>query len=143
MTYKINYNRFTLVFLGMTIGMPILLMLVNALTGLELQNAGSTIIPMMIAAMVEGQGFARTDARRPTNGEAWMISFRLTAVALILSFVLAIVVKLLWPEIIASVPSGWWVIVSVAIAVIFVLVARIFLALGAKTALRAIEKSGK
>lgn len=139
MTYAINYKRFALVFLGMTIGLPLLLVAIGMLTGIDLNNAGTSIIPIMIASLIEGQHFARADARRPTSAEAWKIALQLTGLAVILSVGLAILSFLIWPDLMGLVPLSWFGIIALVVALVMFITSRVFFALGAKTQLRAMK----
>ena len=144
MTYKIKILRYLLVFVGLTIGIPVLFAVLKSLFGLDLGSGGASIIPVMIAAMVEGQGFAKIEKRRPENKEAWNISLRLAGLGLIPTFIISAIFFAATPSLHVYATNLLFTIGLIAIVgAVFVLLSRIFFSLGAKGVVRASEKARK
>jgi hypothetical protein len=81
--------RYALVFLAVAIGASLA---VNALQGRVEGIVGSSaqlMVPAMIAALIEGQQFARRHGRRPESREIWRFAWGATAVAVFLNVALA------------------------------------------------------
>ncbi len=84
-----NYWRYTGIFLGLSIGLPILLELFNTLTGVNLSSAAVAIIPAFVAAMIEGQSFARRNTRLPDKSETRAFARKATLIALAITVVVS------------------------------------------------------
>ena len=150
MTYTIRYARFAAIYAGLSIALPIGRFILEAVTGETFDSAALGFIPMFIAAMTEGQSFARAQGRRPDKGEAWRIALRLTGLGIMISLILltvyAALVGLDWSGIPAPGPDDWSLFstilgVAVVLAALILLVsARMFLSLGARSEVKAIQK---
>jgi hypothetical protein len=142
-TYRIGYLRFAVWFVGLTVGLPIAIWGIAALTGLDLDSTAVAIIPMMIAAMVEGQRFARAENRRPQGREAWRIALHLAGVGLLISVVMgAAVLVFVEPAVIAMIGPGGLVVSVVLLAALFWVLGRLFLGLGARGYLKGSARDG-
>ncbi len=140
MTYKIGYFRFSAWFLGLTIGLPLLFMAIAYFSSFDLSSSASTVIPMMIASLQEGTHFARAEHRRPEGREAWGIAVRLTGVAMAITIVLTAILFLIQPELFAVLGFPGLVIILLVFALLFVVLGRLFLGLGARSHMKALEK---
>ena len=96
MTYTPNYVRFGAIFLGLTLAVPLLGAFVSALLGFDVYNSGMQVIPIMIASMVEGARFAKSEQRKLHSSEAWRLALRLTSAAAMISILWAVVSFATW-----------------------------------------------
>ena len=127
--------RYAMVFLAVAIGASFA---VAALQGQIKGVVGSSaqlMVPAMIAALVEGQQFARRHGRKPESREIWGFAWAATAVALILNVALAYGGQGYVPEFeklaIAKVLSKQFVILLALYAGGYLLCNRFFAGLGA------------
>ena len=106
--YRFNIPRFATFYLGLSIGLPVLIYLIRQYLGFDLSSGGISLIPIMLTTLNEGARFVRATGRRPDNREAWKMAglFALLGVIAVMVAVMAIV---------------------------YVLVARVFFALGARS----------
>ena len=63
----------------------LLMLLVEAIPGLRSSHIVLAIIPLLIASTIEGQHFARLNRQRPSNLRAWIVSLRMSAIALVVA----------------------------------------------------------
>lgn len=143
MTYRIGYLRFALWFTGLTIGIPVLLNLIRSYADLDLDSSAVSIIPMMIASMLEGTQFARAEQRHPEGKEAWAITLRLTGVALVISLAFGAVMIALMPAGLPQIGLAVWAALSVGAALLFWGLGRLFFGMGAKNELKAAKRAAQ
>ncbi|MEM9710013.1 MAG: ABZJ_00895 family protein [Pseudomonadota bacterium] len=126
--------RFLWMFLALTIGLGLLTSI------LGISNAGTSLIPFWAAALDLGTRFHHRTDRRPNSGEAWTLAGMCTFVAVAIS---APFVYLYFAGDPDGLPEGATRILSavviVLIAVLFLL-ARAFVWLGGRSAMKAAEK---
>ncbi|TNJ41159.1 ABZJ_00895 family protein [Phaeobacter sp. B1627] len=136
-----NLRRFTLVYLALILAMMVLVVLVQAVTGFDIANAGMAIIPAMGAAMIEGQKFARREGRQPESAQMWRFARQSVVIILGLSMVAVMLFSVTAPEIkmLLSQQYGGALLLGALlfqVAVSFILV-RHFVGLGARSVLGA------
>ena len=141
--YKIGYWRCSAWFLGLSIAIPAASFLVKLVFGIELGQFAGSIIPVMIASMMEGVQFSRGTKRLPSRKERLLIARMLTAISIAWSSVLVFVVILLAPglgEFVASTlgPALLLGMILVLIAFFFFL-SWLFLGMGAKNEMKMID----
>lgn len=88
-----NYWRYAGVAVGLWIGLPVLVMLLNRVAGINLSTPFLTVVPVMAAAMIEGQKFVTRHMRMPTRGETirFVLLSTLTVAAIQAIFVAALI----------------------------------------------------
>lgn len=146
MTYTLKPARFLSWFVGLTIGLPLLIAMIDYAVGVSLDSAAVSIIPMFMAAMQEGQTFAKREKRAPQSRESWHYAQRMTLMAVAASAVLAVPFLVFVPEILAellSTGSQGLALLATMLA-LFVLIgflsARFFFAFAARNLLKAEAK---
>ncbi|OIQ28632.1 MAG: hypothetical protein BM562_12555 [Alphaproteobacteria bacterium MedPE-SWcel] len=140
-----NLRRFTLVYMALMLALMVLVVLVRAISGYDIANAGMAIIPAMGAAMVEGQKFARREERLPEPAQMWRFARQSAVIIFGLSMVSVLLFSVTAPEIklLLSQNYGGALLLGALlfqVAVSFCLV-RHFVGLGARSALSA--RAGK
>jgi len=90
--------RYSLVFLAVAIGVAQIVRLLNATTDSGLGSSAQLMVPAMIAALIEGQQFARQGRRSPRSREAWTFALAATLFAIGLNLALAYLGPTLVPE---------------------------------------------
>lgn len=81
--------RYALVFLAVAIGASLAVTALQTRFESIVASSAQLMVPAMIAALVEGQQFARRNGRRPESREIWRFAWGATAVAVILNVGLA------------------------------------------------------
>lgn len=134
-------GRFAVIYLATIVGMLVIVLLVQAIARFDISNAGMAIIPAMVAALVEGQSFARAENRLPESREMWRFARRASVIVLGLTMMSAAVFSIAVPEIAYMLrqPNG---AAFLLVAILFqtlvsFFLLRLFLASGAKSALKA------
>jgi len=138
--YRINLKRFCLIYLGLFVGLPIAFMLIARVTGFDMGSAAASILPIMMAAMIEGMHFVRTTGEKPRGGAAWRLALIMARMALFLSGAVVVIVMIAVPDLYAFLVhvlsiSGLLVIISVY-TVLMVVLGRVFFGLGARNELK-------
>ncbi|HEY9040234.1 MAG TPA: ABZJ_00895 family protein [Roseovarius sp.] len=131
-----NYLRYTAVFLGMAIGVALIVLAVNAWADSGLGSSAQLLAPAMVAALIEGRAFVRSEGRKPNPAEAWNFALLATALAVVLNVALSYAMTGLAPEFakltIAEFGSGQFMILLALYALGYLLSNRFFLGLGAR-----------
>lgn len=147
MNYKINYLRFSLWFAGLSIALPLLAYGIEVAFGVDIANAGMSIIPIMGGAAYEGIGFAQQTKRGPTGAEAWRIALRLAIVGFALSLLMAVPI-FFWMQdtlmqVFESIGILGLALITVFALVMQIVMARIFFGMYARNQVMAMERAGK
>lgn len=85
----IGLIRYALVFLAVAVGVALLVGFLNAQAETALGSSAQLMVPAMIAAVIEGQRFARREKRKPKGAEAWNFAWAATVIAVVLNVALA------------------------------------------------------
>jgi uncharacterized membrane protein len=151
MDNHINLKRYALTYFAVSVAIAIALVLLENLLGWSISRAGGSMVPTLVAAMIEGQKRAEAGADPLSAGQAWRQAGRLTLVAFLVQlafmflalmaagFYVAVLVGVgiaeLWsevPDMLETAAQGsaiFFAIGAFYMAMIFV-VNRIFLAIG-------------
>ncbi len=138
-SYRFNIPRFATIYLGLSIGLPILIHLIRTYAGIDLSSGGVSLIPVMLTTLNEGARFVRAAERRPTNREAWKMAGMFSLFGVMLSMLLAAVVLVVAPEMLGDLSNMSFALIAAMVAlmaVVYVLVARLFFSLGARSEMR-------
>ncbi|MCR8824947.1 ABZJ_00895 family protein [Pseudosulfitobacter koreensis] len=138
-SYRFNIPRFATIYLALSIGLPILLYLIRTYAGINLNSGGVSLIPIMLTTLNEGARFTRATERRPTNREAWKMAGLFALFGVMLSMLLAAVVLVVAPLMLGDLTGlslGLIAAMVAVMAIVYVLVARVFFALGARSEMR-------
>lgn len=141
----INLWRYTAIYTGLAIGMLILSVVVDIAFSYDLPSAVVNFIPLMGAAMYEGQRYARKHSAKIPGPAAWKAALVMTeidaCVTLVLFFLLALISNPL-----PALDSTVMAILGLILLFVFIttlLLNRWFLAIGAGTELKAIARRAK
>ncbi len=139
-----NYPRYTAVFLGMAIGVALIVMAANAWFDAGLGSSAQLLAPAMVAALIEGRAFVRDEGRKPNMAEAWNFALLATALAVVLNVALSYGMTALAPEFakltIAEFGSRQFLILLALYALGYLLSNRFFLSIGARSEQDAITR---
>ena len=127
--------RYALVFVAVAVGVAQLVLWLNANAETTLGSSAQLMVPAMIAALIEGQQFARTNRRKPGSHAAWTFAWIGAGVAVALNVVLAYLGPAVSPEFaklaIAPAASRQWLILLALYAGGYLICNRFFYGLGA------------
>ncbi|QGX99403.1 hypothetical protein EI983_14480 [Roseovarius faecimaris] len=84
-----NYIRYGLVFLVVALGAALAVRALNTNLDTVLGSSAQLMVPAMIAALIEGQQFAKAQKRKPDSSEIWGFTWIATGVAVVLNVALA------------------------------------------------------
>ncbi|MBA84857.1 ABZJ_00895 family protein [Thalassobius sp. S69A] len=131
--------RYTFVFLGVSVGLWFLTLMIGQVFDFDISNGGMVIVPPLFAAMIEGNRFARRTKRLPESSEMWKFARTAALVVLAITMVFSVVMTFVIPQLRAmmSQPMGAGLLLGAVVLQAFLafLVTRFFLGLGAKSGL--------
>lgn len=115
-----------------------------SLTGLQIPGSGLSVIPVFVAAMNEGQSYAKTHRTAPEKAAAWRFAFKAMLISLIPQAIVGALFYLFVPNVAdaltyAGESNMIWGIVLLVVFVcgITVITNRLFLSIGARNVLKA------
>jgi hypothetical protein len=134
-----NITRYTVVFLGVSVGLWFLTLLVSQLFDFDLSNGGMVLLPPLVAAMIEGNKYARQTRKLPESGQMWRFARTAAMVVLAITMIFTAVLTFVVPQLQAMMaqPMGAGMLMGAVLlqALIPFLTTRFFLGLGAKSGL--------
>ncbi|MEO3417047.1 ABZJ_00895 family protein [Roseovarius sp. CAU 1744] len=140
MSYKVNWSRFVMRYALIVIGISLVLYLAGRLFHFNLRSSGATVIPIIVVSMLEGAGFARAEGRIPQGIWAWQTSalFGLVGLGVSMAFAAFYMSAFTGGLGVFLTPVGFGMLsmVTVMMAVFFVLGARLFFWMGARNELK-------
>jgi hypothetical protein len=140
----VNYARYTVVFVGMAIGVALIVLAANAWLDAGLGSAAQLLAPAMVAALIEGRAFVRAEERAPNPAEAWNFALLATGLAILLNLALSYAMTALLPEFarltIAPFGSRQFLLLLGLYALGYLLSNRFFLGLGARNEVEALGR---
>ncbi len=141
------FLRYSTVFLGFAIGVALLVSWFNTNMNSALGSSAQLMVPAMIAALIEGQQFARANKRMAKQRVAWEFAVYTTGLALSLNIILAYLGPVLLPEFgklaIAPLLSKQFLILLGLYAVGYLLCNRYFFGLGTSNQLSLMRSRGE
>ena len=142
-----NYVRYGLVFAAVALGAAFAIQALNTTTDNVLGSSAQLMVPAMIAALVEGQQFARSEKRRPNTREIWGFTWIATLVAVVLNVAIAFGAGRFAPEFgklaIAAPASQQFILLLGIYAGGYVICNRFFAGLGAGNQLSLMRSRGE
>lgn len=139
--------RYSLVFLAVAIGVAQLVLYLNAAQDMALGSAAQLMVPAMIAALVEGQQYAKREKAHPGGQRAWNFAFLAMIVATVLNVALSYAGPQVAPEFaklaIAPLFSKQFLILVGLYAGGYLLANRFFYGLGAGNTLTLMRNRGE
>lgn len=143
MNGTLNWKRYAGVYILAMIGLMIIGLLLERLFGLSLPSGLSTVLPPMMAAMIEGQKRADAGLGPYEKTEAWSAASLATMVVGVITVAVLAGLLILMPvmrEMFSSISMITWVLVFAGIMAITLLVNRFFLTMGYKNQRTALDK---
>lgn len=139
-----NLKRFSIVYVVTALALIAIVSAVQAVLGFRIANGGMSIIPAIVAGMIEGQRYARAHRALPEGADMWRFAKAAALVILGLSLVFAVVFSLIMPDLrqMMSDPVGASVLFAGSLlqAALGLVLVRFFVGMGAKSQLTAIRK---
>ncbi|QDC11073.1 hypothetical protein FHY55_18350 [Oceanicola sp. D3] len=136
---RVNLMRYAGVYIAAAVGLAVLIWIADAAFGLRLPTGLSTALPPMLAALLEGQAFARAYRELAPNGEAWSIALRMTLVVAVINAVILLGMLLFTPQLADPEAFGIIAVVFVVLLGLVLVVNRVFFGMGVKSQLKALE----
>ncbi|NDW54676.1 ABZJ_00895 family protein [Aliiroseovarius sp. PrR006] len=143
MNGALNWKRYAGVYILSMIGLMIIGLLLQRLFGFSLPTGLSTVLPPMMAAMIEGQKRADAGLGQYENTEAWSAASLATMVVGVITVAVLAGLLILMPlmrEMFSSISMMTWVLVFAGIMGLTLLVNRFFLTMGYKNQRKALDK---
>ncbi|WP_371225495.1 ABZJ_00895 family protein [Roseovarius sp. 2305UL8-3] len=142
-----NYIRYGIVFLAVALGAAILINLLNTRVDNALGSGAQLMVPAMIAALIEGQQFARKAKVKPNSTQAWGFTWTATLIATALNVALAFLAGGIAPEFgklaIAEALSQQFLVLLGLYAGGYLVFNRIFVGIGAGNQLSLMRSRGE
>ncbi|MBW4707287.1 ABZJ_00895 family protein [Roseobacter sp. YSTF-M11] len=91
--------RFCFNYVLITIGTIILTMIIQQFVAFDLSSVGTSVIPLLAAAIIEGQFFGRHCEGPPAKPVIWRASLEMTGMVMILSAIIFGALVVVTPEI--------------------------------------------
>ncbi|MCO6384977.1 ABZJ_00895 family protein [Oceanicola sp. 502str15] len=139
---RINLLRYAGVYIAAAVALAALLWALEAFLGVSAPSGLSTALPPMLAALIEGQAYARTTRAPLPGGEAWAGALRMTLVVAAINAVVLLGVLLVMPELREPQLLGIVAVVFVVLLGVVFLANRFFFGMGAKSQLKALGAEG-
>ncbi len=140
---SINLTRYTVIYvLAIAILMAISIAL-ETFTSIEMPTGVSTVLPVMMAAMLEGQRHARETKQPLESSDAWKSALAATGIVIVVSILLVAAFFVLVPGfagLFAALGSVALVILVAISLIVVLLTNRFALTMGAKNELKAQAK---
>lgn len=143
---RLNTPRFLVVFVITSIAVPAVLFGVSAVFGIDLSSSFLPFIPFLAAATFEGHRQVQTHQTMPGSGDMWSAALWMGIVGMLANLVMAGLFFLVVPgmsEGLAGIPVNFLVIGFTITFVVAVLISRLFLWVGARSAFKALERAKK
>jgi len=135
-----NIRRYTVVFIGVSLGLWLLQLLVMLVFKFDISNGGMIVIPPLVAAAIEGNRYSRATGQLPESSEMWKFARLAALVVLAVTMVFTVIMSFAVPDLRAlmSQRMGAGILMGMVLlqAVIAFLATRFFLGVGAKTGLK-------
>lgn len=145
MTYQTDWMVFIRRYLIVLVCVAVVIYAVRVLFGHNLNSSGATVVPIIMASMLEGRDFARAEGRTPSGMWAWQKSLMFGLIGIAISMgAAAFFMGAMGGSLGALLtPAGFTVlsIMTGVMAVIFVLGARLFFYMGARSEVKVQERS--
>jgi hypothetical protein len=147
-----NLLRYGGVYLLISLLIPLALWGLQAATGSASAGSGLGVVPVLGAAMLEGQYFARAAARLPTKWESWRFALRASGMVLLVSVALVIVYGVIFDAEVFSIIGSLFRDATGAIIfggivgfilILALLTNRFFFWMGARNEMKLVEKRAK
>lgn len=135
----VSLPRYALLYILFVAGLALLTYLLDEFLGFTLPNGVSTVVPAMMAALIEGGKIAPRLQRAMTNSEAWWSALAMTAVVAVVSFAVFAALLVVSPQIgsfFSLLSVGLLIGVFFFLLLIVLVINRFFLTMGLNTALR-------
>ncbi|MDT8327632.1 MAG: ABZJ_00895 family protein [Roseovarius sp.] len=142
---SVNLLRYAGTYTATILGIMVLAYVLDAFVGVPFPKGVGTVLPTLVASMLEGQFYARKHGAVLSKGDAWRAAFAMTAVVAVLNIALMAALMLMpgVAEMLGSLSIALWVGILVFLLGIVLLVNRFFLGFGARNELKAAARRVK
>jgi len=146
MNTLLNVKRFTLVLFLATLAVMVLSMLIQRFIGVVQGSSALSFVPIMAAAMYEGQRIAMDGEVSLSKSQAWACARVGAIVSVIFGVVMALVLTFALSALTGSttlfppVPPWVWLVVLAIVAILSLLLCRYFLMMGFKQQRKLLDK---
>ncbi len=142
-----NLSRFLQTYGLACLGICALVLVVQVAFELDFANAGTSVVPVMLAAMLEGQRFVRTQGEMPSPALMWRFARRAALYVVAIGAVLTFGLSFVLPELSWLLTHGWGLVAIVIILLVTYLLSlmiiRQFLGMGAKIVMKDKGRKGR
>ncbi|MEX0318503.1 MAG: ABZJ_00895 family protein [Ruegeria sp.] len=131
--------RFSFVFIATSVAIPIVILAVQLLLGINLSSSAVGFIPFMTAAMTEGQRYVKEFGDLPSKREMWLAAVLMGWVGMTLSFIMGGVLLAMSPELFTEMmqlPIAFWLFGFVIVLIVAILMCRGAVGVGARSQLK-------
>lgn len=129
--------RFAVIYIAVSIAVPVVLYLIELAFGFSLSSSGVSILPYLAAALEAGTRHVNTHKQMPSKSDMWKGAAYMGLIGTGISSVFALSLLFISPEIgelVGSLSALTWVLIILGLFVFGVLISRLFVGLGARTA---------
>ncbi len=142
-----NLKRYALNFIATSVALFAVNFALLTFANVDIANAGMGLIPIFLAAMLEGQRYAREHGDAPESSAMWQFSKQAAMVVVALNMVFIAGASFVVPEIQFLMTQSWGpgvlLCIVLVIGLLSFLLTRQFLGMGARTTLKAEAKKRK
>lgn len=142
-----DLKRYALNFIATSVALFAVNFALLTLANVDIANAGMGLIPIFLAATLEGQRYARENDDVPASSAMWQFAKRAAMVVVAINMVLIATLSFVLPELQYVMAQSWGagVLLGVilVIGLICFLLTRQFVAMGARSTLKAEAKKRK
>lgn len=133
--------RFAVIYIAVSIAVPVVLYLIELAFGFSLSSSGVSILPYLAAALEAGTRHVNTHKQMPSKSDMWKGAAYMGLIGTGISSVFALSLLFISPEIgelVGSLSALTWVLIILGLFVFGVLISRLFVGLGARTAAKSL-----
>ncbi|MBT8153380.1 ABZJ_00895 family protein [Epibacterium ulvae] len=142
-----DLKRYALNFILTALALMVVNYALLTFADVDIGNAGMGLIPIFLAAMLEGQRYAREHGDVPESRAMWQFSKQAAMVVVAINMVLVAALSFVLPDLRYLMTQSWGpgvlLCVILVVGVISFLLTRQFLGMGARTTLKAEAKKRK
>lgn len=139
-------KNYLFVLVGASLLIALIAYLVERYAGHDIQSAGSSFVPMLVAAMLEGQHYAKSAGSAPAKSEMWRGACQMTGIAMLMSIVWGGLIAGMSPDfriLMGDLPILYWVGAIIIGALVSLLFNRLGFGLGIKNELKVQARARK
>jgi hypothetical protein len=137
--------RYSLVYLLIVVGLVAVGFALRLALDVSLSPGLSTLLPPMLASLVEGQNFAMKEGSRPPKSKMWRAALGMTACVVVLNLVFTGVIVLVQPDVLSALARFGELLALLAVFFLglVLLINRFFYGLGVRSYLKSMAAKGR